>query len=815
MKTLLPFLLFPFFLLSQYCPFIGPDLTLPCGVTQTTLTADLSQCGQGALPQGTSNYGVTNIPYVAQVNNGTLVQLGDDSQSGIFNIGFTFCFYGSNYTQFRIGSNGWVSLGAGVQPATFTSAAIPNAGMTVPKNCIMGPWQDWNPGIGGQIRYQVQGTAPCRKLVVSWIGVPMFSCTNLQGTFHIILYESTNVIENHIANKPNCLQWAGGTAVQGIHNLLGNAAVTVAGRNSTQWTTTNNAHRWTPNGGVIQPTWTWYQVGNPNPIGTGLSITVTPPIGGAYYTCQPVFPSCNAGWATCNAGVGQGPDTILVTPTPNLPNPNVTVNNPLCTDSCNGSIIVTPVGGLAPFIINWNGLGNNLTLSNLCDGTYTFTLNDANGCTYNGSATLVDPLPLQPPLVIGTNPTCFGYCDGSATVNPVDGLAPYSFVWSNNQLTQTATNLCSGNYSVTVIDANNCPATNNVILVDPPQVTINPIVGSDTVCFNSTNNSYSVSSVFPNLTYTWSSGIGNFQGQGTNQITLDVTGVNSGLYNNTLTVFGQNQIGCQSQPQTFTIYDLNILPVITPVGPFCEYDNCITLSATPPNGIFSGMNVWGNQYCPNNGFIGLDNVNYTYLQSGCWFDTSINVQVYPRPNILPVTNGVIDENLEYHQICEGDTISDIFDLTSVSGGYNEWYIFGDTITNNTLSVTWDMDGIFTFQGVRFDNGCVSNPQSFTITLELCPNEIFYIPNAFTPDGDERNNVFKPIITSGVDIFNYTFLIYNRWGQIVWESFNPNIGWDGTYNGTMCQDGVYTWKLRFKTPKTDEVKEFKGSLTLIR
>jgi gliding motility-associated-like protein len=679
----------------------------------------------------------------------------------------------------------------------------------------MGPWQDWNPGIGGQIRYQVQGSAPCRKLVVSWIGVPMFSCTNLQGTFHIILYESTNVIENHIANKPNCLQWAGGTAVQGIHNLLGNAAVTVAGRNSTQWTTTNNAHRWTPNGGVIQPTWTWYQVGNPNPIGTGLSITVTPPIGGAYYTCQPVFPSCNAGWSTCNVGVGQGPDTILVTPTPNLPNPNVTVNNPLCTDSCNGSIIVTPVGGLAPFIINWNGLGNNLTLSNLCDGTYTFILNDANGCTYNGSATLVDPLPLQLPSVIGTNPTCFGYCDGSATVNPIDGLAPYSFIWNNNQLTQTATNLCSGNYSVTVIDANNCPATNTVVLVDPPQVTINPITGSDTVCFNSINNQYLVSSVFPNLTYTWSSGIGVFQGQGTNQITLDVTGVNGGLYNNTLTVFGQNQIGCQSQPQTFTIYNLNILPVITPVGPFCEYDNCITLSATPPNGIFSGMNVWGNQYCPDNGFIGLDNVNYMYLQSGCWFDTSINVQVYPRPNILPVTNGVIDENMEYHQICEGDTITDIFDLTSVSGGYNEWYIFGDTITNNTLSVTWDMDGIFTFQGVRWDNGCVSNPQSFTITLELCPNEIFYIPNAFTPDGDEKNNVFKPIITSGVDIFNYTFLIYNRWGQIVWESFNPNIGWDGTYNGTMCQDGVYTWKLRFKTPKTDEIKEFKGSLTLIR
>ena len=431
------FTLISFITYSQYCPFIGPDLTLPCGVTQTTLTADLSQCGPGSQPNQTTNYNVTNIPYVTQTNSGALVALGDDSQSGVFNIGFTFCYYGQTYTQFRVGSNGWVSLGAGAQPVTFASLTIPTPNAAVPKNCIMGPWQDWHPGIGGQIRYQVQGTAPCRKLVVSWIGVPMFSCTNLQGTFHIILYESTNIIENHIANKPNCQQWAGGTAVQGIHNAAGTQAVTVAGRNSTVWTTTNNAHRYTPSGPPVSPTYTWFQVGNPNPIGTGLQITVTPPAQGAYYTCTPIYPTCNVGWSSCNAGAGNlGPDTILVTPTPNLPNPNVTVNNPLCTDSCNGSIIVTPVGGLAPFIINWNGLGNNLTLSNLCDGTYTFTLNDANGCTYNGSATLVDPLPLQAPSVIGTNPTCFGYCDGSATVNPNDGIAPYSFVWSNNQLTQ-------------------------------------------------------------------------------------------------------------------------------------------------------------------------------------------------------------------------------------------------------------------------------------------------------------------------------------------------------------------------------------------
>lgn len=819
MRSLLIFLFYPIFLFSQYCPALGPDQFLPCGVNSTTLTADLSQCGPGgANPNQTTNYGVTNIPFVNQTNTGALVPLGDDSQAGPFNIGFTFCFFGNTYTQFYVGSNGWVSFSAG-QPTTFTSAPIPNAGFTIPKNCVMGPWQDWNPGIGGQVRYQTQGVAPCRKLVVSWINVPMFSCTNQLGTFHIVIYESTNIIENHIVNKPNCLQWAGGTAVQGLHNIAGNTAITVPGRNSTVWTTTNNSYRYTPSGPAVTPTLTWYQVGNPNPIGTGPTISVTPPPQGANYTCHFVYPICNAGWSTCNIGQGGnlGPDTVFVQPGPPvLPTPNIILQDPHCNNGCDGSITVVPNGGTGVTTISWNGLGNNFTLNNLCSGNYTFNLVDAAGCTYNGNATLLNPPPLPAPLFNNINPTCFGYCDGSSTVNPIGGVPPYTFLWGNGQTTQTAINLCSGQQTVTVFDQYNCPAVGTTTLVDPPMVTINPITGSDTVCYNSTINSYGVTSVFPNLGYVWTNTIGNITtGQGTNQINLDVTGVNGGTYPNSLTVIGVNVLGCQSSPQTFTITDLNILPVITPVGPFCEYDNCITLNSTPAGGTFNGMNVWGSQYCPNNGFIGLDLVGYSYNQSGCWFDTSIFVQVYPRPNILPVTNGIVDENNVYHEICEGDTVTDVFDLASVSGGFNQWYVFGDTITNNTLSLTWDMDGIFTFQGVRWDNGCVSNPQSFTVSLELCPNEIFYIPNAFTPDGDEKNNTFKPIITSGVDIFNYNFVIYNRWGEIIWESNTPDMGWDGTYNNNMCQDGTYTWKLHFKTPKTDEIKEFYGNLILIR
>ena len=741
MRHLLLLFLFPLFVYSQYCPSLGPDQFLPCGVGSTTLTANLSQCGTGGVnPNQTTNYGVTNIPYVNQTNTGTQLFMGDDTQQGPFNIGFTFCYFGQTYTQFYVGSNGWISFSAG-QPTTFTSAAIPNGGFNIPKNCIMGPWQDWHPGLGGQIRYQVQGVAPCRKLVVSWIGVPMFSCTQTTGTFHIVIYESTNVIENHIQSKQFCA-WANGTAVQGIHNLPGTVGIPVPGRNSTQWIANNDAYRWTPSGPAVTPTLTWYQVGNPNPIGTGPTINVTPPQQGASYTCHFVYPTCNAGWSTCNVQQGNniGPDTVFVQPgPPNLPPPTVVITNPTCNSYCDGTLVVTPNGGTGVQTISWLGNQN------------------------------------------GFNPT----------------------------------GLCAGNYTMTLVDGAGCDVSSTVTLVDPPLITINPITGSDTICFNSTTNQYNVSSVFPNLSYLWFSPLNISSGQGTDQINLDVTGVNGVNYVNGLSVMGFDQSGCNSSPQTFDIFILNILPVITNVGPFCEYDNCITLNATPSGGVFSGMNVWLDEYCPNNGFIGVDMVGYEYTQSGCMFDTTLYVQVFPRPSVLPITNGIVDEDDVYHEICDGDSIVDVFDLQSLTQGLNQWYVFGDTISNQILDLTWYSQGIYTFQGVRWENGCVSNPQSFTVTIDQCPDELIYIPTAFTPNGDERNNTFKPVITSGVDIFNYSFVIYNRWGQIIWESFNPSSGWDGTYNNIPCQDGTYTWKLRFKVINTDEVKEYMGSLTLIR
>ena len=743
MKHLLLLLLFPLFVYSQFCPSLGPDQILPCGVGTTTLTADLSQCGPGGVnPNQTTNYNTTNIPYVNQTNTGTQLFMGDDTQQGPFNIGFTFCYFGQTYNQFWVGSNGWISFSAG-QPTTFTSAAIPNAGFAIPKNCIMGPWQDWHPGVGGQIRYQVQGNAPCRKLVVSWIGLPMFGCTQTTGTFHIVIYESTNVIENHIQSKQFC-NWANGTAVQGIHNLTGTIGLTVPGRNSTQWIANNDAYRWTPSGPQVLPVLTWYQVGNPNPIGTGPTITVTPPAAGANYTCHLVYPTCNAGWSTCNAGQGNnlGPDTVFVLPgPPNLPQPIINFGNPTCFQSCDGFIDIISQGGNGVQTISWNGqLPNNFINLSLCAGSYSFTITDALGCDVSGTVTLIDP----------------------------------------------------------------------------PQLTLTPITGLDTICYNSTNNIFNVGSVFPNLIYNWNTTLGTItSGQGTQQINLDVNGENSGFYNNALSVYGMDQFGCVSNPQYFSLVNFNLLPLVTQIGPFCEYDGCTPLTAVPAGGTFSGNNVWLNDYCPDNGFIGVDNVNYFITQSGCWFDTTINVEVFPRPTIIPVIDGRVGVNYEYHEICDGDSIQDIYEGQSPFAGYNEWYVFGDTLQGPTINLTWDQEGIFQFDVVRWSNGCVSNPETITVALSLCPREIIYIPNSFTPDGNEHNQYFLPIITSGVDLYDYQMTIYNRWGEIIWENNDSKVGWDGTYNNIMCPDGTYTWVLRFGVIDTDEIKEYHGNLTIIR
>jgi gliding motility-associated-like protein len=725
-----------FIAISQNCPELGPNQILPCGVNTAVLTADLTACVGGTNPNQTTNYSVTPIPYVTQTNTGNQLFMSDDSQQGPFPIGFTFCFYGQTYTQFYVGSNGWISFSPG-QPTTFSSISIPSPLASTPKNCIMGPWQDWHPGLGGQIRYQTTGVAPCRKLTVSWTNVPMFSCTSLQGTFHIVIYESSNNIENYIQTKPNCLSWPTinpGSAVQGLHNLTGTGAVTVPGRNGTVWTVNNDAYKYTPSGPPVTPVLTWYQVGNPIAIGTGPSIVVNPLVP-TQYTCHFVYPSCNTGWNTCNAGVaGPGPDTVLVVPGP----------------------------------------------PNLLPANMTFT-----------------------------NPLCFGSCDGSATATPVNGIPAYNYLWSNAQTTQTITNLCPGVYTVTVTDANGCSGTSTVTLTNPPLIVAGPINFSDTICFNSTNEIYTVPNLGTGYTYTWSTIGGITYGQGTDSINVDWTGVSAGFIPTGVMVTASDANGCTSLPASIDLTVFNVLPVISPVGPFCSYDEFITLQATPIGGVFSGTGVTDPNFYPGSA-IGTNTITYTYTQSSCIFDTTLSIIVYPQPTLDSIT-----PYNPFYEICDGDSVVTLFSAISNLSGYNEWTFSGSTCQQDNISITFNEPGMFPLSVVHYSNGCASPQQQIVITVDRCPVVLLYIPNSFTPDGDEHNNIWMPVFTAGYDEYSYNLVIFNRWGETIFESNKANEGWDGTYNNVMCTQGIYVWRITYDLKNNSGRKEIMGNINLIR
>lgn len=110
-----------------------------------------------------------------------------------------------------------------------------------------------------------------------------------------------------------------------------------------------------------------------------------------------------------------------------------------------------------------------------------------------------------------------------------------------------------------------------------------------------------------------------------------------------------------------------------------------------------------------------------------------------------------------------------------------------------------------------DAGC---RDSITQVIEIKPEFSIFAPNAFTPDGDEFNQTWN-VYLNGHDPFDFELLLFNRWGQVIWESHDASIGWDGTYNGTPVPTGMYTWKMTVKIPFVDERREFIGHVNVLR
>ncbi len=101
------------------------------------------------------------------------------------------------------------------------------------------------------------------------------------------------------------------------------------------------------------------------------------------------------------------------------------------------------------------------------------------------------------------------------------------------------------------------------------------------------------------------------------------------------------------------------------------------------------------------------------------------------------------------------------------------------------------------------------------TIKVLDELLFYVPNSFTPDDNGFNETFTPIMTSGFDIYTYQLTIFNRWGEILFISKDPQVGWDGTYNGESLMTGTYLWQIDYYLVSTDEGVTERGTVNVIR
>jgi gliding motility-associated-like protein len=194
----------------------------------------------------------------------------------------------------------------------------------------------------------------------------------------------------------------------------------------------------------------------------------------------------------------------------------------LCFGEPTGSVTVVAVGGVGNYTYAWNDPAAQATATavDLLAGTYSVTVTDQNNCESITQVTVNEP-PLLEVTADFTALSCTGDPDGTATVTPTGGTQPYSYLWSDNQVTQTATGLDAASYTVTVTDANGCEAETSVTLTAPEQITLSTST-NDVLCFDGADGSANVQVLTGDgpFTYEWSDG----------QDTPTATGLTAGAY---------------------------------------------------------------------------------------------------------------------------------------------------------------------------------------------------------------------------------------------------------------------------------------------
>lgn len=202
--------------------------------------------------------------------------------------------------------------------------------------------------------------------------------------------------------------------------------------------------------------------------------------------------------------------TVVITqPDPLVANASATGETALGAND--GTATAAPTGGTMPYSYNWSNGGTTATITNLAPGSYTVSLSDANGCTAVQTVTVNAFGCSLSASITSTNATCNGANDGTAGVLYSGAAEPVTFSWSNGATTQNVTGLQTGEYTVSVVDANNCPAILNANITEPQLLTANATAVGET----STGANDGAAAAIPTggtspYSYLWSTGATTF-----------------------------------------------------------------------------------------------------------------------------------------------------------------------------------------------------------------------------------------------------------------------------------------------------------------
>ncbi len=483
-----------------------------------------------------------------------------------------------------------------------------------------------------------------------------------------------------------------------------------------------------------------------------------------------------------------------------LPIINGAVDDAKCYGSNDGSIALTVVGGIAPLNYLWSpGISSSANALNLIQGNYQVTVTDNLGCTATNTFVVNQPDSLQLNLIIQGS-TC-NLPNGSVQAIVGGGVQSYNYLWSNSSTSDVISNLTPGSYSLTVTDANGCVKNNSVTInaVPIPDVSIS---GADSICIgnNCNLNATVLNQVLP-ITYQWSNGLPSLPG-------VNVAPVATQNY--TLVVVDGN--GCSDTAEF--VVNVQNLPVITfnqtDTAACDELDYTFNALVVPSNVTYQWDFGDGNSstdISPTHNY----SIAGTYTPSltvtstlGCESSLSMPdlITVHPMPQIdFNVTPAILFD--DYSQA----------EFTNLSvGAVNYIWNFGDgsdtSHVENPIHFYPDSGTyVITLIG-ESDKGCID---SISNVLLHVINSYAFVPSCFTPNNDGKNDVLKFYT---VNVFDFYFQILDRWGRILFETNNPEAEWDGTYKGTYVQEGVYVYKMEYKSLQRKHMETF-GRVTLLR